>query len=744
MNKDFQEETKYLNKTIMRFEEIIKDTELKLDAIPRMHRDNPELTANLLSQYNQKLALLKRTENKPYFARLDFKNNEDGILEECYIGKVGVFDDDNKPVTIDWRAPIASLYYDSNIGDTSYEAPQGSIKGELLIKRQYDIENKTLKGIQDVDTVSNDEILKPYLGVSADNRLKNIVATIQTEQNKIIREKIFNDMIIQGVAGSGKTTVALHRVAYLVYNNIKQIKPEQYLVVGPNKFFVNYISSVLPDLDVNNVSQLTYDEILKSLLEEDFELLSDENKLKQSISNTNNLFFEKIRVSMVYKDAIDEFLTNYNKTIVPNEDFTIKGYNILPRNLINHVYENIEENEIISYEILTKKMARTYLLLGKYIEDHYESLMLYVHNQFNEKIKEKSKIDIEKERKKLTYVSKELRNQCNQSMKKYFSNSRPKILHLYILFLKNVKDYLKIEGIDITSSIERVSKNIKSNKIEFEDLGALIYLYYRIYGSSNFDKYRHAVVDEAQDFGELNFYALKKIMPKSTFSIFGDLSQSIYQYRGIKNWNDVIDTIFNGNCELKYLRKSYRTTTEIMNSANNITKHLGLITAEPVIRHGVDVKYSNVDNRLGDFLIPILDKYIEKGYKSIGIISKDVEESDKINQLLLNSGISVNKITTANEEYHGGICTITSQLAKGLEFDGVIITDASEKRFSSINPIDMKLLYVSMTRPLHELNVLYNGELTKPLLDDLKSKGNNKQEEYPNIYNELINTNNLE
>lgn len=238
MDKDFNEEKEYLEKTINKFHEIIDDTKLRLEAIPRIYKTNQALLYKELARYNHRLILLKRTENKPYFARLDFKNNQDGILEKCYIGKVGVLDDDNKLVTVDWRAPIASMYYDSNIGNASYHAPEGLIEGELLIKRQYDIENRTLKGFRDVDTVSNDEILKPYLGVSADNRLKNIVATIQSEQNEIIREKILSNMIIQGVAGSGKTTVALHRIAYLVYNNMKHIKPEQYLVVGPNKFFL--------------------------------------------------------------------------------------------------------------------------------------------------------------------------------------------------------------------------------------------------------------------------------------------------------------------------------------------------------------------------------------------------------------------------------------------------------------------------------------------------------------------------
>ena len=231
MKKTVQEEKVYLESTLEKFNEIIENAELRIESIPRMYKDNPDQIASLLSQYTKRKLLLEKTKNKPYFARIDFKNEEDSSSEECYIGKVGVIDDDNDVVTVDWRALIASLYYDSNIGKATYEAPQGIINGELTLKRQYEIENKELISFQDVDTVSNDEMLKPYLGANADNRLKNIVSTIQAEQNEIIREKLYKNLVIQGVAGSGKTTVALHRIAYLVYNNINNIKPEQYLVI---------------------------------------------------------------------------------------------------------------------------------------------------------------------------------------------------------------------------------------------------------------------------------------------------------------------------------------------------------------------------------------------------------------------------------------------------------------------------------------------------------------------------------
>lgn len=720
MEKNYQEEKEYLEATLCKFNDVISYTQAKLDALPRLYKDDEVLRQELSFQYGNRLVMLRKTENKPYFARINFKDEQEDEVEECYIGKVGVFDEDNEPITIDWRAPIASMYYDSNIGNASYEAPCGIINGELLVKRQYDIEDGKLKSFYDVDTVSNDEILKPYLGVSADNRLKNIVATIQAEQNEIIREKIHNNLIVQGVAGSGKTTVALHRIAYLVYNNIKNIDPRQYLVIGPNKFFVNYISSVLPDLDVNNVSQLTYDEIVKKLIKDEFKLLSDEDKLVRSINGSDNLGYERLKVSMYFKESLDKFLDDFDKTIVPLDDFMVKGYKILSRNVIDGIYKSIVNDGVIDYSILAKKIDRTILLVSKYIAERKEQILVNVQEEFHRKSISVSGNELDDERKKVDYIKKELRNNFNQSLKNYFSVSRPKILNLYVKFLDNIEKYIDKSDSDILLSVNKNIMNIKKKCVEFEDLGALLYLYYRIYGSSEFIDFRHTVIDEAQDFGELNFYSLKKLMPNCTFSIFGDLAQSIYQYRGIKNWQKVIDICFSDDCDLRYLKKSYRTTTEIMNEASRITKYINLVPAEAVIRHGVNVNYINVNDNKIEKIYELVKEYINKDYKSIAIITKEEKESNYVYNELLKKNIDVVNVTGFETEYKGGICTITSYLAKGLEFDGVIVVDASETVYNSEKIIDMKLLYVAMTRPLHELNVLYDGNISKPLISEIK------------------------
>ena len=234
-------EEQKLRSVINEYNICLEDLKLKYDNISKLYSNYEEAEEERINIKN-KIDTINKNINNPYFARIDFNNINENIIDKCYIGKVGIMDFENKIITIDWRAPIASLYYDSNIGKTSYIVNDDIIVGNLTLKRQYNIENKVLISYNDVDTVSNDELLKPYLGVNCDKRLKNIVSTIQSEQNEIIRSSISNNLIIQGVAGSGKTTVALHRIAYLVYAYKDIFKTNQFMILGPNKFFINYIS----------------------------------------------------------------------------------------------------------------------------------------------------------------------------------------------------------------------------------------------------------------------------------------------------------------------------------------------------------------------------------------------------------------------------------------------------------------------------------------------------------------------
>ncbi len=692
MEGNFEKEVLHLDNTIKKYEEEISDTRKRIEEIPFRYKKDPIQMSDLMYRARARVNLITQNTEKPYFARIDFED-EKGELTKCYIGKIGVLDKYNNVITIDWRSPFSSIYYDSNVGETSYISPAGVIKGKLNLKRQFNIEERKLLSFQDVDTISNDEMLKPYLNMKADNRLKNIVSTIQFEQNEIIREDIKKNIIVQGVAGSGKTTVALHRVAYLVYNNIEKVSSDEYLVIGPNKFFVNYISNILPDLDTPDVYECTYQDILNKHLKVEFNLISEKDKIKKYINNYEQDNFENYKSSLNIKKDIDKYLDNYINNLEPTNDLEYKDFKLLGHSIILKFYN--EENS----DVLSKKVNKVIAKISKYIINNNITILLNVREEF-------FKREIT-DKKKLLSIEKEIKSGCKNVLKTYFSKFKPKIPILYIDFLQS--KYLDEKYIN--EYIKTVS-NIRRKNVELEDMPSLLYLHYKINGVSCFEKYKHTVIDEAQDYGAFNFYVLTKLLPKSTFSIFGDLAQSIYGYRSIENWDGVRKLFDNTN--MKQLSKSYRTTIEIMDEANKITTHLNINNAKPVIRHGDKVIYKKIENKIDDYE-HILNEYLDLKFKSIAIICKDDEECNCVYLKLKEKGYLLNLIESSDDSYNGGICVIPSYLSKGLEFDGVIVSDASISKFNINSQLDLKLLYVSMTRALHKLIVFYENDLVEVL-----------------------------
>lgn len=706
MNEKKLEEKK-LKEVISRYMEVLEDLELIIKTLPMKYQNNPELLDALLKQYKNKQRIITEGLKKPYFARIDFKDDMQENTDICYIGKVGVSDFDNNLVTIDWRAPIASLYYDSNLGRVSYEAPDGIISGYMSLKRQYEIENGNLKSYNDVDTVSNDEILKPYLSVNADNRLKNIVSSIQNEQNQVIRRSLFDNIIVQGVAGSGKTTVALHRIAYLAYNYRDKIKSNQYMIIGPNKFFINYISSVLPDLDVTDVPQLTYDEFTKEYLSEYFDIV--DSPISKTSFNSN-----KFKMSMLYKEIIDRYVTWLEENFVlPDRDFCIKKFQLLPKNIIKDIYNNIDDTYMQSID---EKIERCILMTSTYLKSNINKVISELNLQYTRltegDISNQLIADFNQIKKELESTG------CISSLRKYFTFKNKKTTVLYNDMIKNIINFTDDKG-----TLEIKNTQIKGKGVyTFEDLPGLVYLNWKLHGSKSYKNIRQTVIDEAQDYGTFNFYALKKVLSSSSFSIFGDLAQSIYDYRSIDDWDSVIKESFNEDCQLEYLLKSYRTTTEIMSSANSVLSYIGLKNATPVIRHGENVRYIKVSEDYYEVLLNRVNNLRSKNYQSIALISRTDEDAINITENLRDLGLEIRNVGINDSVYNGGVCSVSSQLSKGLEFDAVIITDASENKYSSNNTTDMKSLYVSMTRPLHELEILYRTDLSKPLQNDLENQ----------------------
>lgn len=641
-----EEEIKNLEYTLEKYNEVIGDSNLKLNHLKELFKFDYDAYLEEKFKLEAEIKALEKAKLVPYFARIYFKN--DKHFDKCYIGKKGVSDYDNNIITVDWRAPISSLYYDSNVGHCSYEAPEGTIDGDLLLKRQYTIENSKLINFNDVDTVSNDELLKPYLSVSADNRLKNIVSTIQSEQNKIIREKLGKNLVIQGVAGSGKTTVALHRIAYLVYNNREIYKPSDYMVIGPNKFFVSYISSILPDLDVNGVTQNTLDELFENYVNEKFIINNSLDILKESDE------IAQFKVSMEMKKEIDNYFKKLD--IIPDKNLETNGIKLITNNKIRKIYETVNKK---IFKSISSQVDRLKLLIEKEINDNFDTLSeKLIHSNISKK------------------TINSIKENLNVTLNKYFSITNQSVKKIYI---------------EVLTELNYDCSNIKNNQINIEDIPSMLYIKYKMSGSRCYDNYKHIVIDETQDYGEFTFYALKKLFKNSTFSIYGDLAQSLYPYRSITNWES-LDKIYH-NFEILKLNKSYRTTIEIMNEANKINELLHLDKAIPVIRHGEVVEYFT------DAVENIINKIKDK-YNTIAIIAKTPENANEVYQELKNS-IDLNLITSSNLNYDKRINVLPSYLSKGLEFDAVILL--GEDDFDRNNILDMKLLYVSKTRALHKL-----------------------------------------
>lgn len=722
---EFIREQQKLEQTIKIISELLGIEQKELERVYNDYSREIDERLRVANFRKNHIKVLEKASLNPYFARIDFKAITDSDFKEIYIGRNGI-SKDGKVLITDWRAPISSLYYDSSTGKTSYKSPTGDVLGEVALKRQYDIENGKLIEYFDVDLVSSDNLLQKYLNANNDSRLKSIVATIQSEQNDIIRRPIDENVIIQGVAGSGKTTVALHKIAYLVYNYINSVKQSQYLVIGPNPVFIKYIKTVLPDLDVSGVSQLTFEQFAKDYIGEEIEINPSDKKISASIAGKSN-DIDKFKSSMLYKNMLENFFELYLKGIV-SKPLKLNDFVVLTEEEMAPIFARALEEQ---HATLQGRVDATIERLIDYVKNNVDSILTRYNEYENNLFKNASLEERESLRKKFIKERIEIQKNCSATIRKYFAKAVLSPIKLYRLFISMLDDF-NIYGYKKINELKKTTMaNIKGNKYDFEDLAALLYLKLRTEPNRQYSNIKHTVIDEAQDLGIFNFYVLKKCLPTSTFSIFGDLAQSIYDYRGIDNWDEVNSLIFNNKANIVNFNKSYRTTASIMNVADAISESINLGKSDLVVRQGLPVSFDEAptSNELVEQIANKIKEYKEKGYKTIAVISKTDLLSRYINDDLRELGIVIPNVTEKDDvsldEF--SVCTISNQLAKGLEFDAVILNNVNDKIYSCDSTLDMKLLYVAVTRALHELDITYNGKIPEVLQKFVTEKSKQKK-----------------
>ena len=594
---------------------------------------------------------LKSIEKKPYFASIVFKDDEDTIYN-IYMSLTYLKDEDENNILYDWRSPICSLFYDYEIGPCSYKAPGGEYFGELKRKRQYKIEDKKLLGVFDNSLNINDEVLQEVLAEESSDKMKNVVNTIQQEQNKVIRNLEDDVLIVQGIAGSGKTTVALHRIAFLLYR-LPNLNSNQILIFSPNNIFTEYISDVLPSLGEHNTLQTTFADYLSNILTEykDVETFTDFVSRYYSYQELNKELVEYKQSDEIIKD-IDKFIEEY----ISNCMFT-SGFKEGDKFLI--LKEDINEMLKTRYSKLPL-FERVEEIANKLCSNNYKGKMA----------------------KAKTYL-KLLYENSN------FSKDYKKILEDFYL-----SNYFKIK-----QDKSYVHKRINQNTISYEDALILAYIKGKLEGFPYEATIKQVVIDEAQDYNRLQYIIINEIFKKASFTILGDINQNINPYYHYKSLEE-LTPLFRGDTKYLELLKTYRSSPEIIDYTNKILNlnHVNAIRKDNnkpvIIRKGV----ADIKERLLEDI-----KNLQNTYKSTAVITKDIKQAEYLYNLLEND-INISLVDANTKLFQKDLIIIPAYIAKGLEFDSVIIYN---DRTNTYKKNERNLLYVACTRCQHEL-IIYN------------------------------------
>ncbi|EOU1649084.1 MAG: AAA family ATPase [Clostridium perfringens] len=648
-----------------------KDDEDKLIEYFDHERYVKEQAFTTIDKKLKELTILKES---PYFGRVTFNDLEFDQKDTLYVGRFGVTPERSyEPVIVDWRAPVASLFYHGSLGEASYTSPDGPIKCDIEGRRQIIVKKGELKGVFDSAIDVKDDILQMVLSNNSSDKLKDVIMTIQQEQDEIIRKERTSNIVVNGVAGSGKTTIALHRVAYLLYNYRKELE-DKVLILGPNGIFMEYISQVLPSLGEVGVKQETFASFALKEMDSELYIMSFDKYLEKILSEDKE-FIEDAKYKNSYEiiKDLDKLVKEMDKDYFHVEDVKYFGDLVISKEEIEEMF-----NKHYEYMPLFRRSEKIKRIILSKIKDKRDEKVWELNEELR---KEKEKLTPEElliEENNLEFRRKlrirEIVKEVMDSRAKLDSwISREDVLDIYDRFNGNKKEYT------------------------INDLAPILYLAIKLEGKKATKDYRHVVIDEAQDYSPLQFKVVRELTGTKYFTVVGDVNQRLIKYSDLAPMMELGKIFDDVNPDIYNLNKSYRSTYEIMEYAN---KYLDEDRIIPIVRHGKPVEEIEFHNNeeLSESIIESLKEFSNEGLESIAIITRDKEELEKVYNLISNK---VHLVKFDNEDvlYKGGNVIIPSYFAKGLEFDGVIIVDNG----SSKDENEDLIKYIMSTRALHRL-----------------------------------------
>lgn len=720
--KDLQAERDNLNGTCDAVEKSLTFIRERVDKIDEQVKEQQKAGSKALSQLIalKKALVLSESEatkhekmlEEAYFGRFDFRADGEEQEKAYYLGYFGFNEADEKGYRVlSWKAPLSEIFYRdrSRIENLETTHEGDLVSGETLGKRRYLVDGRTLLACEDIisgkaiiDSIAADDpegekpvdvedaILMQILASDTEAKLKDIIRSIQGEQDKIIRLPLNRTLVVQGVAGSGKSTVGLHRIAFLLYNHRKALTEEAVLVLVPNPQFVDYIQDLLPMLETETVKQETFESLMKKILAH-----------KQGIVHLNELpeYHHRQEVLELYaQKGSDAFIALMDAYLDSLYNLILKKIEPLKIEVSGVTFKvrADEQRKLVNKEIPFNKVV-------KQVQDYVTSkLRVFLMEQMegplgNLTLKEQARIDQE---------LKEAVNGYNQrfmtldlmKVYKHFWNTKPEVAEKF--GLENFGQ-LKVMTLEI----------LESGKLERKDLAALFHLKLGIEGREGINRYRHIFVDEAQDYSPEEFWVIRRLSENHSMTLMGDIHQGIYRHRGLKSWEELMGGVISDlKPDIYYLNDSYRSTWEIVEFANHLIEDDNL-KARPVHRRGEAVLERDCasDGDLEQGVVDFIYACAERKFRTVAIICQTSDEVLKLGKNLKkrNNPYAISPVTSDADAFKDGVSIITVDRAKGLEFDAALVYDGSEANFPVEDPIEKRRLYVALTRAKHYLWVLY-------------------------------------